>query len=135
MGLIKKSRDGTVMHKRTVMSRYTCDIVLSTWGPVLHAFCDNMHCKFTQRENIKFSIKMGNSVTETLEMVQQAYGNEAMSQARCFEWHSRFKRGISQDDLTILTHNVLSFLHIFKGSAHEAFHGSLLSEFNTEFVV
>ena len=26
-------------------------------------------------------------------MIRRAYGNEAMSRARCFEWHARFKRG------------------------------------------
>jgi len=26
-------------------------------------------------------------------MIRRAYGNEAMSRARCFEWHARFRRG------------------------------------------
>jgi len=26
-------------------------------------------------------------------MIRRAYGNEAMSRARCFEWHARFKKG------------------------------------------
>ncbi|XP_041364366.1 protein GVQW3-like [Gigantopelta aegis] len=51
-----------------------------------------MDLKLEQRANIKFCVKLGKSVTETLEMLKQAYGNKAMRRARCFEWHSRFKR-------------------------------------------
>ena len=33
------------------------------------------------------------SATETLEMLRQVYDKEAMSRARCFEWHSLFVSG------------------------------------------
>ena len=46
-----------------------------------------------QRANIKFCMKLGKSEAETFEMIRHAYGNEAMSRARCFEWHAHFKRG------------------------------------------
>jgi len=46
-----------------------------------------------QRANIKFCVKLGKSGAETFEMIRRAYGNEAMSRARCFEWHARFKKG------------------------------------------
>jgi hypothetical protein len=32
-----------------------------------------------QRANVKFCVKLGKSVTETLNMLRQAYGDEAMS--------------------------------------------------------
>ena len=52
-----------------------------------------MDVKLEQRANIKFCVKLGKSVAETFEMIQHACGNEAMSHARCFEWHVHFKRG------------------------------------------
>ncbi|XP_041372645.1 protein GVQW3-like [Gigantopelta aegis] len=58
-----------------------------------------MDCKLEQRANIKFCIKLGKSATETFDMIRYVYGNEAMSRARCFEWHARFKSGrTSLDD-------------------------------------
>jgi len=56
--------------------------------------CDfSMDVKLEQRANIKFSVKLSKSGVETFEMIQRAYRNEAMSHARCFEWHAHFKRG------------------------------------------
>jgi len=56
--------------------------------------CDfSMDVKLEQRANIKFCVKLGKSGAETFEMIRHAYRNEAMSRARCFEWHARFKRG------------------------------------------
>lgn len=52
-----------------------------------------MDTRLEQRANIKFCVKLRKSATETFEMLQQAYGDDAMSRARCFEWHSRFKNG------------------------------------------
>ena len=46
-----------------------------------------------QRTNIKFLTKLGKSATETLSLLQQAYGEECMSRARVFEWHKRFREG------------------------------------------
>jgi len=52
-----------------------------------------MDVKLEQRANIKFCVKLGKSGAETFEMKRCAYGNEAMSCARFFEWHVHFKRG------------------------------------------
>lgn len=58
-----------------------------------------MDTRLEQRANIKFCVKLRKSATETFEMLQQAYGDDAMSRARCFDWHSRFKNGrTSLDD-------------------------------------
>jgi hypothetical protein len=51
-----------------------------------------MDMKLEQGANIKFCVKHGKSGAETFEMIR-AYGNEAMSCARCFKWHVHFKRG------------------------------------------
>lgn len=52
-----------------------------------------MNARLEQRANIKFCVKLGKSATETLSLIQDAYGNDALSRARCFEWHSRFING------------------------------------------
>ncbi|XP_041355542.1 protein GVQW3-like [Gigantopelta aegis] len=52
-----------------------------------------MDLKLEQRANIKLYVKLGKSVTDTPEMLKQAYGNEAMRRAKRSECHSRIKRG------------------------------------------
>jgi len=52
-----------------------------------------MDVKLEQRPNIIFCVKLGKSGAETFEMIRHVYGTEAMSRARCFEWHASFKRG------------------------------------------
>jgi hypothetical protein len=49
---------------------------------------------------IKFSFKAGLSVTETLVLVQKAYGSEAVNQSNVFRWYSQFQDGreLVEDD-------------------------------------
>lgn len=53
-----------------------------------------------QRICLKFCAKLGKTGTETLSMVQQAFGDSAMSRSKVFEWHKRFKEGrtLLEDD-------------------------------------
>jgi hypothetical protein len=46
-----------------------------------------------QRINIKFCAKSGKSTSETLQMLTEAYGADAMKKLSAFEWHKRFKEG------------------------------------------
>ena len=46
-----------------------------------------------QRINIKFCVKLGKTVIETLKMLRDIYGNSSMSRTRVFEWHKRFVEG------------------------------------------
>jgi hypothetical protein len=46
-----------------------------------------------QRIVIKFCFKAGLSATETLVLVQQAYGNEALNRSNGFGWNFRFRDG------------------------------------------
>jgi hypothetical protein len=46
-----------------------------------------------QRVAIQFCFKAGLSATETLELVQKAYGNEALNQSNVFRRYSRFRDG------------------------------------------
>jgi len=52
-----------------------------------------MDVKLEQTANIKFRVKLGKSGDETFEMIRCAYGNDAMSLVRCYEWHACFMRG------------------------------------------
>jgi len=52
-----------------------------------------MDCGNEQRFAIKFCFKAGLSVTETLVLVQKAYGNEALNRSNAFRLYSRFWDG------------------------------------------
>ena len=43
--------------------------------------------------NLKFLLKLKKTLTELLKMLQEAYGDEAMSHACVFEWLWRFRKG------------------------------------------
>jgi hypothetical protein len=46
-----------------------------------------------QRLNIKFYVKIGKSVSETLVLLAVACGEYAMKKSSAFEWHRWFKEG------------------------------------------
>ena len=46
-----------------------------------------------QRTCIKFCYKLNKTATETHWMLKEAFGEQALSQARTFEWFKRFKDG------------------------------------------
>jgi hypothetical protein len=46
-----------------------------------------------QRVAIKFCLKAGLSTTETLVLVQKAFGNKALNRSNVFRWYSRFRVG------------------------------------------
>jgi len=46
-----------------------------------------------QRTCIKFCFKIGKTATETYQLLQQAYGEDAMGRAQVFDWFRRFKEG------------------------------------------
>jgi hypothetical protein len=52
-----------------------------------------MDCGNEQRVAIKFCFNSGLSVTETLVLVQRAYGNEAVNRSNVFRGYSRFRDG------------------------------------------
>ncbi|GFY36370.1 HTH_48 domain-containing protein [Trichonephila clavipes] len=52
-----------------------------------------MQQSIEQRYAIKFCVRLGKSGASTLEMTQQAYGGESLSQAQVFRWHKMFKEG------------------------------------------
>lgn len=46
-----------------------------------------------QRINIKYSVKIDKRESETLALLQQAYGEHSMTKSSVFEWHRQFKEG------------------------------------------
>jgi len=46
-----------------------------------------------QRTCIKFRFKLNKTAPETHRMLKEAFGEQALSQARRFEWFKRFKDG------------------------------------------
>jgi len=51
-------------------------------------------CESTeQRICIKFCFKIGKTATETYQLLQQAYGEDAMGRTQVFDWFRRFKEG------------------------------------------
>ena len=53
-----------------------------------------------QRFAIKFCFKVGLSGTETLVLVQKAYGNEALNRSNVLRWYYRYRDGreLVEDD-------------------------------------
>ena len=51
-------------------------------------------CESTeQRICIKFCFKIGKPAMETYQLLQQAYGEDAMGRTQVFDWFRRFKEG------------------------------------------
>jgi len=51
-------------------------------------------CESTeQRICIKFYFKIGKTATETYQLLQQAYGEDAMGHTQVFDWFHQFKEG------------------------------------------
>jgi len=46
-----------------------------------------------QRIFIKFCLKLNKTAAETHRMLKEAFGEQALSKARIFEWFKRFKDG------------------------------------------
>ena len=54
--------------------------------------------KQDQRICIKFFFQLGKTSSETIQMMQKAFGNECMSKTRIKEWYNRFKGGRTSVD-------------------------------------
>ena len=46
-----------------------------------------------QRINLKFLVRLGQTPTEALKLLQKVYGDDTMSRTCLLEWHRRFKEG------------------------------------------
>ena len=51
-----------------------------------------------QRICTKFCFELGKTSSETIQMMQKAFGNDCMSKTRIKEWYNRFKGGSTSVD-------------------------------------
>ena len=77
-----------------VVSFYACLCELCTWSVANLA----MDQRKEQRVCIRFCANLGKSATETLEMIQQGFGDQSLSRTQVFQWHARFKAGRTSVD-------------------------------------
>ena len=86
--------------------RHVVCLVLSEWGEQYlwfvawnEAVCESliMDLSMEQWLAIKFCFKAGKSATETLQMINAAYGDEALSCSNVFQWYGWFHEG--QEDI------------------------------------
>ncbi|XP_064090683.1 protein GVQW3-like [Macrobrachium nipponense] len=49
--------------------------------------------RIKQRYCIKFCYKLGDTQVQTIQKIQQAFGDEAMGITQIKEWYNRFKQG------------------------------------------
>ena len=54
--------------------------------------------KQDQRICIKFYFQLGKTSSETIQMMQKAFGNECMRKTQIKEWYNRFKGGRTSVD-------------------------------------
>jgi histone-lysine N-methyltransferase SETMAR len=57
------------------------------------ALCELSFDVYEQRTNIKFCVLLKKSPAETLQLLTEAYGAEAMKKSQVYEWHKRFREG------------------------------------------
>ena len=72
-------------------------------------YCVTVAFKMTERVEqricIKFCIKLEYSSAETIQMIQKAFGDDAMSTAQKKVWHKSFK----------MVENLLKVIHVLEG--------------------
>jgi len=51
-----------------------------------------------QQVCIKFCASLGKSVMKTLKIIQPAFGDQSLSCAQVFQWHTHFKTGRTSVD-------------------------------------
>lgn len=79
----------TFMHQSAKWNHHVHFASCKICGLVICSFVKELE----QKANEKFCIQPGKSVTETLSMLQQAYGDKSMGCMQCFNWHGCFKSG------------------------------------------
>jgi len=50
-----------------------------------------------QRVCIRFCANLGESATETLEMIQQGFGDQSLSRTQVLQWHARFRTSVDDE--------------------------------------
>jgi len=66
-----------------------CGSNMCVYVIVIFTMCESTE----QRICIKFCFKIGKTATETYQLLQQAYGEDAMGHTQVFDWFRRLKEG------------------------------------------
>jgi len=88
-GMSGKRSDPAQLPLSLYRVRITCEVdrCLSVVSRV------KMQHSVDQRYAIKFCVKLEKSATQTLAMIQKAYGKNALLKAQVFRWHKAFRKG------------------------------------------
>jgi len=83
--------------------------------------CGEIDVKEEQRVVITFCCKVDFSTTKTVELIQKAYGDAALSQTTIFEWHKQFRKG--RESVKYDEHSGRPTTSVFdsRGTVHEQF--------------
>jgi hypothetical protein len=66
-----------------------------------------------QRCATDFRVRLGERGSETLQLIHQAYGDDAMRRAAVFKWWKRFRDGeTSMKDEILMNHSAGKVMHI-----------------------
>jgi hypothetical protein len=76
----------------TSLSHRAASPELSTCTSCLSDYCKRDNER-TTCVCVKFCCKLGRKFTETFQLLNQAYGEDCMSQMQCYEWFKHFKEG------------------------------------------
>ena len=75
-----------------------------TWADFTHVYLESCTWRFLRwirERNSECALNCASlrkSATETLEMIQQGFGDQSFSRAQVFQWHARFKTGRTSVD-------------------------------------
>jgi hypothetical protein len=90
------------MTPHTRGAEWQLDLVVSESIHSTIVFVPPSYCEMDvlkeQRVCIKFCQKLGKTATKTYEMLQQAFGETALSRSKTFDWYSRFINGRNSID-------------------------------------
>ena len=82
------------MHKKFQTNSWCRSLLLNHLVHDCQFFaCMLMTESIQQRYCIKFCQKLGNSQTETIQKIHQAFGDEAFNQTQIKKWFNHFKTG------------------------------------------
>ncbi|XP_068215884.1 protein GVQW3-like [Palaemon carinicauda] len=74
--------------------------------------------RIEQRYCIKFCYKLGDTQVQTIQKIQQAFGDETMGITLIKEWYNRFKQGQTSDDHRITINEITEEVGKSTGSVH-----------------
>jgi hypothetical protein len=97
VGYMATSPDATYQRSGWQLDSVVSELIDGAILFVPPSYCE-MDVLKEQRVCMKFYQKLGKTATETYEILQQAFGETALSRSKTFEWYSQFKNGRTSID-------------------------------------